>query len=346
MNKRKFDELESKYVELQSEMFGQRRLLALPNVRAALLGEKLMDVIGIVAAGGGGRRSQGFAADVSHCLNLCKLTHDIVQRSDVADMLTQSLRLQCGEREAHEAKREDFSIVRMAERPHQDVGNIYIVYSTTQLIRASLLNNLPRVLQLIQLGAPLDLVDESEHGYSALHWACSEGLEHVAKALLAGKYAGKGATVDLPDKSGRTPLMSACLSGHVALVRLLIENGANQVLQDEDGYAALHYALDSNWDDIDCVVKLLLAAPGAAAALVLKMKDSEWTPLKMAIINGRTACEAALRAAGAEISSEDLLLLLAEPEDEEEEDEEEDEEGEEGEEEGEEGEEGEEEEDE
>jgi ankyrin repeat protein len=283
-------------------------------VRAALLGEKLMDVIGIVAAGGGGRRSQGFAADVSHCLNLCKLTRNIVQRSDVADMLTQSLRLQCGEREAHAAKREDFSIVRMAGHPDQDVGNIYIAWGTTQLIRAALLNNLPRVLQLIQLGAPLDLVDESEHGYSALHWACSEGYEHVAKALLAGKFEGKGATVDLPDKSGRTPLMSACLSGHVALVRLLIENGANQVLQDEDGHAALHYALD--WDDNLCVVALLLAAPGAAAALVLKMKDPEWTPLKMAIINGHTACEAALRAAGAEISSEDLLLLLAEPEDE------------------------------
>jgi len=298
-NKRKFDELEAKFEQLEAEMYGQRRLLALPNVRAALLGERFMDVIGIVAAGSGrrfgagsgGPPSQGFAADVSHCRHLCKLTLNIVQRSDVADMLKQSLRLQCGEREAHATKRKDFSIVRMA--CILDVGDIYIAKSTTQLIRATLLNNLPRVLQLIQLGAPLDLVDKSHHRYSALHWACSEGYERVAKALLDGKFDGKGATVDLRSKSGRTPLMSACLSGHVALVRLLIENGANQVLQDENGYTALHYALD--WEYNADVVALLLAAPGAADAMVLEMKDTKWTPLKHAIMNGRTACEASLQ---------------------------------------------------
>jgi len=47
-----------------------------------------------------------------------------------------------------------------------------------------------------------------------------------------------------------------------------------------------------------CSLKLL-AAPGAAAALVLKDGNNK-TPFKVAIMNGRTACEAALRAAGAE----------------------------------------------
>ena len=77
-----------------------RRRLELPNVRAALLGEGLLDVLGLVAA-------VGYAADVSHCRELCRLTHNVVQRGDVADMLEQSLRLQCGAREAREAERED-----------------------------------------------------------------------------------------------------------------------------------------------------------------------------------------------------------------------------------------------
>jgi len=293
-NKRKFEELEAKFEQVEAERDALRRTIALPNVRAALLGEKLMDVIGIVAAGGGGRRSQGFAADVSQCRYLCKLTRDIVQRSDVADMLTQSLRLQCGEREAHEAKREDFSIVRMAEHPDQDVGYIYIAEGTTQLIRAALLNNLPRVLQLVQLGAPLDLVDDC--GNSALHWACSEGYEHVATALLAGKFEGKGATVELRDGCGRTALVLACLKGREVLVRLLIEKGASQLLQDDEGDAALHLAVDQ--EDNVGIVALLLAAPGAAAALVLKNNDGH-TALSIAIDLGQTACEAALRAAGA-----------------------------------------------
>jgi len=296
MNKRKFDELEAEIDEL-------RRTIALPNVKIALLGEKLMDVLGIVAAGGGrrfgagsgGPPSQGFAADVSHCLNLCKLTRNIVQRSDVADMLTQSLRLQCGEREAHAAKRKDFSIVRMAKHPDEDVGYICIAEGTTQLIRATLLNNLPRALQLIQLGAPLDLVDD-DCGKSALHSACSEGYEHVAKALLAGKFEGKGATLELRDGCGRTPLSLACLKGHEALVRLLIEKGASQLLQDEEGDAALHLAVDQ--EDNVGIVALLLAAPGAAAALVLKNNEGH-TALSIAIALRQTACEAALRAAGA-----------------------------------------------
>ena len=58
-------------------------------------------------------------------------------------------------------------------------------------MRAALKNNLPRVLQLVQLGAPIELVNAS--GWTALHWACYYGLERAAKALLDGKYEGRGA---------------------------------------------------------------------------------------------------------------------------------------------------------
>ena len=304
MKKRNFEELETKYYQLKTKYDELHHKLALPNVRQALLGERLMDVIGIVAAGGGRHfgdgsgapPSQGFAADVSHCRHLCKLTLKIVQRSDVADMLTQSLRLQCSAREAHAAKREDFSIVHMARHHEQYLGSIFIVEGTTQLIRAALLNNLPRVLQLIQLGAPLDLVDKTQGG-AALHWACSEGHEHVAKALLDGKFEGKGAKVDLRDECGRTALITACLKGHEALVRLLIEHGASQLLQDVEGDAALHLAVDPLGDNVG-VVALLLAAPGAAAAMVMKNREGH-TPLGLAIDLQQTGCEAALRAAGA-----------------------------------------------
>ena len=301
VKKRNFEELETKYYQLKTKYDELHHKLALPNVHQALLGERLMDVIGIVAAGGGRHfgagsgapPSQGFAADVSHCRHLCKLTLKIVQRSDVADMLTQSLRLQCSAREAHAAKREDFSIVHMAK--HHEVGYIFTAEGTTQLIRATHLNNLPRVLQLIQLGAPLDLVDET-WGWSALHWASRDGHEHVAKALLDGKYAGKGAKVDLRDECGRTALITACLKGHEALVGLLIEHGAKQELQDEEGDAALHLAVDGG-DNVG-VVALLLAAPGAAAAMVMKNREGH-TPLGIAIDLQQTGCEAALRAAGA-----------------------------------------------
>jgi hypothetical protein len=253
-----------------------RRRLALPNVRVALRGEDFLDVIGIVS-------SVGFAAEVSQCAQLCRLTRDIVQRGDVADMLAQSLRLQCGAREARAAGREEFL-------DHD--GDV--LEATTQLIRAATLNNLPRVLQLIQIGAPLDLVDKS-WDFSALHEACYWGHEHVAKALLDGKYEGRGAKIDLRDGSGRTPLFAATGRGQDAIVRLLLSRGARQELQDShSGYTALHWAVHC---DDSSILALLCAAPGAAAALALK--SYRGTPLALAIRRGHGACEAVLRAQGA-----------------------------------------------
>jgi hypothetical protein len=169
-----------------------RRQLALPGVRAALLGENFLDIIHIVSA-------VGFAADVSQCRRLCRLTFVVQQQGDTADMIRCSLERQCGALATRAARREGFE--------HPTHG--YPIEGTTQLIRAAFLNNLPRVLQLVQLGAPLDLVD-AQYGESALHWASAMGHEPIVRVLLDGKYAGAGqgaAAADLRNKIGMTPLM-------------------------------------------------------------------------------------------------------------------------------------------
>jgi hypothetical protein len=56
-----------------------RRKLARPSVRVTLLGEALLDAIGIVSA-------VGFAPDVSQCRELCRLTWRVAQRGDTASM--------------------------------------------------------------------------------------------------------------------------------------------------------------------------------------------------------------------------------------------------------------------
>jgi hypothetical protein len=244
------------------------------------LGEAFLDAIGIVAA-------VGFAADVSQCVQLCGLTYRAGDRGATNDMLVQSLRLQCGAREARAAAREKFAVP-------SSWGGLETVKGSTQLIRAAILNNLPRVLQLIQLGAPLDLV-EGTRGRSALHWASEMGHEHVAKALLDGKVEGRGATVDLRYAGGTTGLMQACGAGHEAVVRLLLSRGAMQELQDENGSTALHWAVYGHRSG---VVELLCYAPGAAAALALKTSADfgSRTPLATAINFGHAECEAVLRA--------------------------------------------------
>ena len=226
--------------------------------------------------------ARGYAAEASQALWLCGETWRRGDLGATNDMIVSSLRLQCGAVQAREAVRESFTYAWPA-------GGQLTIQGTTQLIRASMLNNLPRVLQLIQLGAPLDLVDQSWCD-SALHWASRLGHEHVVAALLDGKY--KGADVDQVC-SGWTALEWASANGHVGVVRALLARGAKQVRPGATS-TAMHWAVARNRIE---VVKLLLAAPGASDALKTKRGGS--TPLKNAIDLGHAEIVVLLRTAGA-----------------------------------------------
>ena len=101
-----------------------------PTANSAF-GEAFLDVIDIVAA-------VGFAADASQCVQLCGLTYRAGDRGATNDMLVQSLRLQCGAREARAAGREDF--VLRAEDPSDDGDEGEVIEGSTQLIHAAILH--------------------------------------------------------------------------------------------------------------------------------------------------------------------------------------------------------------
>ena len=251
--------------------------VAARRVRSRLraLGERFVAVLPLVAV-------RGYAAEVSQALWLCGETWRRGDRGATNDMIVSSLRLQCGAAQAREARREDFTWARL--------WGLQTIEGSTQLIRASIQNNLPRVLQLIQLGAPLDLVDLGANRYSALLWASSLGHEHVVAALLEGKY--NNANVDQVCGIW-TALELVSYNGHVGVVRVLLARGAKQVRPGQ-AYAPMCWAAYHNNIEI---VKLLLAAPGASDAL--KTKIGGCTPLKLAINYGHAELVALLRVAGA-----------------------------------------------
>jgi len=88
--------------------------------------------------------------------------------------------------------------------------------------------------------------------------------------------------------------MWAALAGHEGVVRLLLARGARLDMRSNESNTALLFAVENKRVG---VVALLCAAPGAAAALALKLDGR--TPLGHAIALGHAACEAILRAHGA-----------------------------------------------
>jgi len=96
----------------------------------------------------------------------------------------------------------------------------------TQIICAARAGDERRVRELVAAGASVDRL-VGEFGQTALHDASLYGHVRVVKLLLDGKFDGKGAGVNMISGSGGTPLICATMRSHEAVVRLLLERGAN-----------------------------------------------------------------------------------------------------------------------
>ena len=85
------------------------------------------------------------------------------------------------------------------------------------------------------------------------------GQARIAKLLLDGKYEGKGAAINLQARYGETALIRACINGREAVVRLLLERGADVTLRYLS-HTALYFARSFN----HAAVVALLEAHGAS----------------------------------------------------------------------------------
>jgi uncharacterized protein len=56
--------------------------------------------------------------------------------------------------------------------------------------------------------------------------------------------------METADLSGRTPLMGAAVNGHLDLVKLLVNYGANIKAMDKDGKTATNWAQEMNHTEI------------------------------------------------------------------------------------------------
>lgn len=112
--------------------------------------------------------------------------------------------------------------------------------SSAVLALATKANYIEIVRLLIKAGVDINYQDEQ--GDTALHVAARFGHVECAKLLLEGRDEQR-ANIELPEKTyGWTPLFIACVDGHLSIVELLIEYGADLERLDSSGWDAKEHA--------------------------------------------------------------------------------------------------------
>lgn len=112
---------------------------------------------------------------------------------------------------------------------------------TSALLALATRSDSTAIVQLL-IDAGIDVDGQDESGETALHVAARYGLVECAKIILSGSRDPKALT-NLPEYLfSWTPLHTACVDGHLNMVELLIDAGANARQLDNSGWNAQEHA--------------------------------------------------------------------------------------------------------
>lgn len=139
------------------------------------------------------------------------------------------------------------------------VFNAINVNHETPLLYLAVIGDTQRAEDLIRRGG---LVNRK--GWTALHYAASTGKIETATMLLQ-----QGAQVNAPAPDGTTPLMMAAYGGSEAMVRLLLQAGADAHIRNRQDYDAADWAgFKANTTLAGKLRVLIDAPPGKATSTV------------------------------------------------------------------------------
>ncbi|TVM30210.1 ankyrin repeat domain-containing protein [Oceanidesulfovibrio marinus] len=157
--------------------------------------------------------------------------------------------------------------------------------NSTPLFSAAAFGDGNVVRWLLQLGAKADHVRQD--GQTPLHLAAfTDNIETAKELFIAWSHTGTG-------PGTWAPMVTACLEGHEAFVRLLLEAQAEPNLATDDGWTALMAAAQNGHE---AVVRLLLQAQAEPNLAT----DDGWTALIVAVYDGHEAVVRLLLQAQAE----------------------------------------------
>ncbi|MFT7811579.1 serine/threonine-protein phosphatase 6 regulatory ankyrin repeat subunit B-like isoform X1 [Arapaima gigas] len=119
-----------------------------------------------------------------------------------------------------------------------------------------------------------------EAGETPLHYCARAGNSDTLQAILSNvKSSRLPLVVNKHAKNGRSPLLLAAESGHVEVVKILLQNHARVDVFDEQGKAALHLAAEHGHEEIADILLFNKAFVNAKSKLGM-------TPLHLSAQNG------------------------------------------------------------
>jgi uncharacterized protein len=110
----------------------------------------------------------------------------------------------------------------------------------TALMIAAYTNNQPAVEALLAHKA-----EANQTGWTALHYAAAVGNNPIVQLLLEHH-----AYIDAESPNKTTPIMMAARGGHILTVKLLLDEGADLTLKNDQGMSALDFARKHDKQDI------------------------------------------------------------------------------------------------
>lgn len=125
-------------------------------------------------------------------------------------------------------------------------------------------------------------VDQEIPSYARPEYTATVATESPATIPRRSSTGRSSAGIEAADKTGRTPLHEAAAGGHEALVRLLIDQGAEISAADEDERTPLHFAAGEGQE---AVARLLMDL----GANISDADKQGRTPLHLAAMRGQQA---------------------------------------------------------
>ena len=135
------------------------------------------------------------------------------------------------------ARQDDANILRLLLHNYAfNIDQFSEFSKSNALSAATKAGKLDNILILLEAGA--NIKTTFDHQETILHAAAQQDKQDVTRFILEKNLFD----INQRDANGRTPLMSAALYNKAATMRLLIDNGADTSLKDNDTKTLLHYA--------------------------------------------------------------------------------------------------------